>query len=161
MSDTAQRLARSLVAKRGYDEGAVDEARALAGACDFVLTRHDGMNFSIVCIVDAERDEGRLFGTESADAREILAACCARYSGSVRGARRPAVLVVVEVRASVREADLTRLRGYSNRFFDRNAIHAFAVDVSARRLTTATRFSWLAGIGWRRFLQREIASPGE
>ena len=89
-------------------------------------------------------------------AKEILATCCDRYSGTLGGAKQPSVLVVVEVRRSIDEEDLGRLRGYSNRLIDSNAIHAFAVDCSAKRVVTATRCSWLSGLRWRRFLRGEI-----
>jgi hypothetical protein len=157
MSGTARRLVESFVAKQGYVDGTVPEASSLANVCDFVLTKSDGMTFSIVCIVDAENQDSKKFEMNREPAKEILAACCNRYSGTLGGAQQPAVLVLVEVRRVVGQEDLDRLRGYSNRFFDRNAIHAFAVDCSAPKVVTATRFSWLAGLGWRRFLRREIA----
>lgn len=160
MNTAANCLARAFVAKRGYVENAVDEAIPLVNACDVILTRADGMNFSIVCIVDAESTASKRFDFARGAAKEILAACCARYTGMLGGAKQPAVLVVVEVRSAIGEGDVSRLRGYSNRFFDRNAIHAFLVDRSAKSVVTATRYSFLAGWGWRSFLRREVASLG-
>ena len=155
---TAEQLAQAFIAKRGYVPQTVSEAMPLTTACDAVLTRADGMNFSIICIVDAENAASKRFDVRKEVAKEILAACCDRYTGMVTGTKQPAVLVVIEVRAAVNEDDVNRLRGYSNRFFDRNVIHAFLVDRSAKTVVTATRFSFLAGWGWRRFLQREVAS---
>ena len=159
MSATADRLAQGFIAKQGYVAGTVDEATALIGACDFILTKHDGLSFSMVCIVDAAKDANRRFEFAKDAAKDILAACCDRYSGTVGGAKQPAALVIVEVRPSAAEDDVNRLRSYSNQFFDRNAIHAFVVDCSTKRVVTATRFSFLAGWGWRRFLRREMALP--
>jgi hypothetical protein len=158
MSGTTQKLVRGFVAKQGYGESTVEEAIPLAEACDFILTRSDGMNFSIVCLVDAEDRDLRRFEMEKKRAKEILALCCERYSGALGGAKPPATLVIVEVRRSFGEEDFERLRRYSNRFLDTNAIHAFGVDCSTRKVVTATRYSWLAGLGWRRFLQREMAT---
>jgi hypothetical protein len=159
MSGTTRKLVRGFVATQGYSESTVEEAIPLGEACDFILTRSDGMNFSIVCLVDAEDRDLARFEMEKQKAKEILALCCERYSGTLGAARLPAALVVVEVRRSFGEDDFARLRRYSNRFFDSNVIHAFGVDCSTRKVVTATRFSWLAGLGWRRFLQRELATP--
>lgn len=153
---TVDSLARGFVETQGYEAGTVPEAEALATACETLLTRHDGLNFSIVCIVDAAARGGRGFDFDKASAKAILSTCAQRYSGTMQGAVMPATLVVVEVRRSARPQDLARLKAYSNRFFDQNAIHAFVVDTGAGKVVTATRFSWLGGIGWRRFLKREV-----
>lgn len=158
MSTTADRLAKEFIAKQGYVAGTVDEAAPLIDACDFILTKQDGLSFSLVCIVDAESDAARRFEFAKDAAKEILAVCCARYSGTITGAKMPAVLVIVEVRPSVTDEDRKRLRGYSNRFFDQNAIHAFVIDCSTKKVATATRYSLVAGWGWRRFLSREMTA---
>ncbi len=150
----AVRISRRFVEARGYLVGTAPELAPLEPACDFLLTKHDGLTFSIVAIVDAERDDERRFDVEPDRIHEVLAACCERYSGSVGGAKQPAVLVVVEVRTESDEAK-QRLRGYSNRTFDRNAVHAFVVDTARDKVVTATKFSFIAGWGWRRFLVRE------
>jgi hypothetical protein len=160
MSTTAERLAKAFIAKQRYVDKAVDEAAPLVNASDFVLTRADGMNFSIVCIVDAEGAASKRFDVGREVAKQILAACCDRYTGLLGGTKQPAVLVVVEVHSALGEGDVGRLRGYSNRFFDRNAIHGFLIDRSAKRVLTATRYSSLSGWGWGRFLRREMASLG-
>lgn len=158
MSTTAERLAQAFKEKRGFDEGTVPEAAPLRNACDITLTSSDGMHLFIVCIVDAESRESAQFGLPRDEVKEILAVCCERYCGALNGAKLPAILVVVEARRSIGRADTERLHAYSNRFFDSNAIHAFVVDGSKREVVTATRFSSLAGWGWRRFLRREITS---
>jgi len=156
MATLAERLIAGFVEERGYVVGAVPEAQALVGACDVVLTHSDGMTFSMVCVVDAEARPAKRFTLEREAAKRILAECCARYSGTMGGAKQPTTLVVVEVRQSALPEVLTRLRAYSNRTFDRNAIHGFVVDGATRQVVTATRFSWLAGWGWRRFLVRKV-----
>lgn len=157
MSTTSERLAEAFKKKQGYSEGTVPEAMPLLSACDIILTKSDGMHLFIICIVDAENRESAQFGMGRDEAKEILAVCCERYSGTMNGAKLPVALVVIEARHSIRSADTERLRGYSNRFFDSNVIHAFLVDSTKRELVTATRFSFVAGWGWRRFLQREIS----
>ena len=152
-----ERIAEGFVATQGYAARTLDEAMPLATTCDVVLTKLDGMNVSVLCLVDAESVEARRFDFDKAAAKEILAACGSRYGGTLVGSRLPASLVIVEVRRSSSEEDLTRLRRYSNRFFDTDAIHAFVVDTSMRRVITATRYSAIAGWGWRRFLRRTLA----
>jgi hypothetical protein len=159
MSTVVDRIAEGFISTQGYVAGAVDEAMPLVSACDLILTKSDGMHFSIICIVDAEASESRRFEFGRESAKEILAACCDRYCGTLGGAKQPAVLVIIEVRRTRREEDGKRLREYSNRFFDRNAIHAFIVDCSTSTVVTPTRFSFLAGWGWRRFLRRQLRAP--
>jgi hypothetical protein len=93
----AIRLARHLVAA-GYRPGVVPEAAALEAAADIVLTGVEGLSFTIVCIVDRERDPQREFGLPPARVAEIGAAC-AKYSGSANGARMSAAIKIVEVGA--------------------------------------------------------------
>lgn len=90
MTPSAERLAKAFVAKQGYVEGTVDEALPLAKACDFILTKSDGMTFSIVCLVAAENGEPRRFDVGRDAAKDILAMCCERYAGTLNGAKLPA-----------------------------------------------------------------------
>ena len=152
MSVTSQ-LAARISRHVGYVEGAVDEASDLTGACDVVLTRSDGQRFSVFCLVDAEKDEAKRFGLERVRVKEILALCRDRYCGTLTGAKEPAVLEIVEVRALVKPEDLTRLRAYPNRFIDVDAVHAYALDCALVKALTATK---VVVLGRRRFLEREM-----
>jgi hypothetical protein len=87
----ARYLANVLTAKYGFAAGTVPEAEKLAsGGADFVLTRSDGLTFSAVCIVDAERDPSRRFSLTRGELIEIGKACRAKYSGRLSGAKMPA-----------------------------------------------------------------------
>jgi hypothetical protein len=145
-------LEQALMATQNYEPGAVPQAKELFESADRVLCRVQGMNFSVLAIVDASEESERRFELPKERAKAMLAACTQHYSGTLKGAKMPSALVVVELRKGVTDADKTRLKAYSNSFFDQDAIHAFLVDTDTREVHTATRFSWLAGMGWRRFL---------
>jgi hypothetical protein len=151
---TARRLAARIVEHLSYVEGLVEEAAPFAEASDIVLLRSDGFTFSVLCMVDAERDDSKRFRMERAEGKEILRLCRDRYCGTIGGAKQPARLEIVELRNSVRATDVDRLKAFSNRIFDTDAINAFIVDTSEARAITATRWSFWSGR--RRFLEREI-----
>jgi hypothetical protein len=153
-TSTAQRLAARVVDHLGYVESLVDEAAPFANASDIVLIKTDGLTFSVLCIVDAERDESKQFRMARAEAKEILAHCRDRHCGTIAGAKQPARLEIVEIRSSFRTSDLARLKAFSNRFFDTDSIGAFVVDTSEARAVTATRWSFWNGR--RGFLERQI-----
>ena len=153
-TSTARRLAARIVDRLGYVEGQVDEAAPFAHASDIVLTESDGFTFSVLCIVDAERDDSKRFRMDRAEAKEVLSHCRDRYCGTMNGAKMPARLEIVELRNSVRADDLKRLNAFSNRFFDTDSISAFVVNASDARATTATRWSFWNGR--RGFLEREM-----
>src|SRR4051812_21810372 len=81
----AIRLARHLVASGRFQPGAPPEAQALLAAADIVLTGSDGLTFTLVCIVDRERDPTRAFGLPAAEV-EAIGAACARYAAAFGGA---------------------------------------------------------------------------
>jgi hypothetical protein len=68
MSGTARRLVESFVTRHGCVEGTVPEAHVLTTACDVILTRDDGMAFSMVCVVDAENHDTKTFDADSRSA---------------------------------------------------------------------------------------------
>jgi rhomboid protease GluP len=150
----ARYLAKTLVVKHGYSEGTVPEAAKLAGACDLVLTKVDGLTFSAICIVDAERDPSRRFGLSRDELLEIGKACRARYAGRVNGAKMPATVEIVEVRGSVTSADQERLKPLRSRLG--TVTSAYAVDRSA---STVTVNAWSLFNPRRRLLERLLRQP--
>jgi rhomboid protease GluP len=160
----AIRLARHLVAGAGFRPGVVPEAAALEGAADIVLTGIEGLSFTIVCIVDRERDPARGFGLSAAQAEEIGAAC-AKYSGSANGARMSAAIKVIEVGAGPpTAAQRARLGPFRRRaFFTHCVLSAWAIDTAAKSVWTPARFG--GRFSDRPFLERLLhapdAAPGE
>src|SRR5829696_484102 len=73
-------LARWLCAERGYRPGTAPEAADLAAASDLVLTKANGFNFQVVCILDRDRCGGaaRDLGL-SREALVAIGAACATY----------------------------------------------------------------------------------
>jgi len=153
-TSTARRLAARIVDRLGYVEALVDEAAPFGDASDIVLIKSDGLTFSVLCIVDAERDDSKRFRMERAEAKEVLSHCRDRFCGTIAGAKQPALLEIVELRNAFRADDLKRLKAFSNRFFDTDSISAFVVNTSETRAITATRWSFWNGR--RRFLEREM-----
>jgi rhomboid protease GluP len=150
----ARYLAKLLVVKQGYTEGTVPEAQKLAGASDILLTKTDGMTFSAICIIDAERDSSRRFGLPCREVVEIAKACRARYAGRVNRAKMPATIEIIEVRKSVRAEDWQRLKPLRARVGA--VVFSYAVDLSA---STVTVNAWSPINVRRRFLERALRGP--
>ena len=129
-------LAKVLAAKHGFSPGTVPEAGRLAGAADFVLTKLDGLTCSVVCIVDAERDPSRRFGLGRDELIAIGKTCRAKYSGTVNGAKMPAIIEIVEILSSVTDEDRERLKPLRSRL---GAVAlAYGVDLSTSTVTVTT-----------------------
>jgi rhomboid protease GluP len=155
----ANRLARHLVVGAGYRPGIfVPEAVPLAAAADLVLTGMEGLSFTIVCIVDREHDPGREFGLDAAEVARIGAAC-AKYSGSVNGARMSAEIKVVEVGdvpPTPRQRE--RLAPFRRRaFFTPCVLSAWVIDTAARTVWTPGPFG--GRFSDRPFLERLLQAP--
>ena len=104
-------FAKRLVAEEGFTEGTVEEARALMDACDVLLMYTDGMRFSLVCVVDAERDPTRKFALPPEVVRGIAEACRV-YCGKLFGVQLSPLIRIVEIRSRIEEADRKRLLAY-------------------------------------------------
>ena len=104
-------MVEQLSQAKGYELAVPPEAAPLRDACDAMLVRTDGMNVSLLLVVDADRDPKRHFGAPLALVERVGAACRAAYAGVANGARLPVFLEIVELRADVTEADVRRMRG--------------------------------------------------
>jgi rhomboid protease GluP len=151
-------LAKRLIATKGYQAGTVPEAQELASACDVVITRADGMQFSVVCIVDRERDPNRLF-TLSQDKLVEIGTACSKYAGRVGMNKMPVTLSVMEVsRGAIGDDDRNRL-GALRRAFPGRAkvvIAPWILDTASATAWTNVRFGGrLAGRGLFERMMRE------
>jgi rhomboid protease GluP len=159
----AIRLARHLVAGAGFRPGVVPEAAALEGAADFVLTGMDGLTFTIVCIVDRERDPAHEFGLPPAQV-EAIGTACAKYSGAVNGARMSAAIKIVEVgHAPPTAGQRARLAPFRRRaFFTHCVLSAWVLDTAAKTVWTTSPFGGrlAGGASDRAFLERLLQAPG-
>lgn len=91
MEPFANYLARYLIAAHGFTRETVPEARALASACDIVLTRARDKSFDLVCIVDREAQPMKRF--EMAPDQLIdIGKRCRKYAGK-GNLRRPAIKI--------------------------------------------------------------------
>jgi hypothetical protein len=120
-------LAQLLIAKHGYHEGTVPEARSLAAACDYIVTKSDGTGFWILGIVDAAKDPAKRFLLDWRTLREIAKTCRDRHSERISRSRLPAVIEIVEIRNTVSRQDIERLKPLKSRFHQ--VIATYAVDL--------------------------------
>ena len=125
-------LAQFFVAKKGYRPGTVPEAQPLADACDYTVTKSDGLTFSIICIVDASRDMKRQFTLGRDDVIAVAKLCRKKYAGRVSLSKMPVTVEIIEVRHRVTPEDLARLKPLRSRM--NQIVGAFAVDLSKRKV---------------------------
>lgn len=151
----ARYLAKVLIARHGFSEGCVLEAQKLASTSQIVLTKSDGLTFSVVCIVDAERDSSRRFDLTRRDVVDIGKACRAKYSGRINSARMPATIEIIEVRPSVTAADRERLKPLRARLGGA-VVMAYAVDLAASSVSVN---GWSLVDPRRRLLERLVREP--
>jgi rhomboid protease GluP len=149
-------LARYYEGHKGFRAGTVSEAEALLRACDRVLTQSDGLTFRVICIVDREKDPGRIFAP-SPDALREIGEKCLKYAGKVNNTQMPVTLQVVEVgRASA--ADRTRLAAYKRKsLLGKVILMAWTLDPVSREVWTNAPLGGLF-VG-KRALQALLRSP--
>jgi rhomboid protease GluP len=138
----------------GYSEGTVDEALPLAAACDYILTKSNGLTFSILCIVDAEANPARRFGLDRKAVVEIAKTCRRLYAGRISASKMPVAIEIIEVRKRVTRDDLLRLKPLRSRF--RQIIGAYAVDLTEK--TATGNFRALYDVR-KRFIERALREP--
>jgi rhomboid protease GluP len=151
-------LAKNYIAKKGFKNGTVPEAADLAAASDIVLTRADGLNFQIVCIVDRERNPGKQFGL-SRDAIFKIGQQCLKYAGKVNRAQMPVTLQIMEIGpGAMNQADLQRLKALKRpSAFSKVVIAAWAVDTAKKSVWSN---AWLNGrLLGRGFIEGVLRAP--
>ena len=151
-------LARSYIAKKGFQAATVPEAAGLTAASDIVLTRADGMNFQIICIVDRERNPGKQFALSRAAVAEIGKACL-KYSGKMNGVQMPVVIHVMEIGPGpVSGADYKRLKTLKRpSMFSKAHIAAWSIDTARKSVWSN---AWLKGLLLGRpFVEKMLRAP--
>lgn len=107
----AQHLAEVLVATRGFERRVEAEAEMLAGACDIVLTKSDGMSFVMVGLVDRERRPQARFTLTLEDVKAVGRRCLV-HTGYLHNAKMPVYIHIIEISAEPwSEDDRRRLAG--------------------------------------------------
>jgi Uncharacterized membrane protein (homolog of Drosophila rhomboid) len=161
LSNTAEEtfavyLAKHYIGRKGYREGTVPEAAALAGACDIVLTLMDGMTMRVVCIVDREAHAEKTFGL-SYEALEEIGQQCLKYSGKVNGAQMPVIFEIMEVGAGpVTQEDRLRLGSLKRAsMFSKVVLSGWKLDTIAGDVWTNAQFGFFT----KRPIERLLRSP--
>jgi rhomboid protease GluP len=130
-------LAKYYLVNKGYNALLPPEAAELTSACDFVVCRHDGMTFEIVCFVDREARPGERFGLSPDDTRDI-ARNCLKYAGKMGVSQMPASIRVVEVGPGINIfEEQRRLQAFQRETtFSRAGVTAWLVDTSSKTVWT-------------------------
>ena len=158
-STAAEYLAERMCAEKGCARDSVPEARTLAEASDILLTKADGLTFSLTCVVDRDAHPERRFPLDR-DAVVAAAQGCLGYTGSINGAKMPVAVQIWEVgRGAGAESDWPRLKAYSKRFAGRAkvVVSAWALDPESGTVRSTLPFHGL--LGGRRFLERCLREP--
>lgn len=137
-------LAKQYIAKKGFNPGTVPEAEELTVASDIVLTRADGMNFHILCLVDCEKHPEKQFGLPPAKVQEIGEQCL-KYSGKLNRSKMPVVIQIIEVGAApISAEDQQRLKPFKRKnLFSKVIITASRVDTVTQSIWASTAFQRL------------------
>lgn len=159
---TAVYLARVMIGQRGYRPGTVPEAAALADAADLVLTKADGMQLQILCIVDREQDPARTFPLDLATIIST-AKQCLHYTGTFNGTKLPVGVQIWEVGPNAGAApEVARLRPLARTWpgRDKVLVSAWTLDTTSHTVTSNARWGGrLAGRGALEKLLREPRRP--
>jgi rhomboid protease GluP len=151
-------LARRQAADKGFALGTVPEARELVHACDIVMTKSDGLNFEILCILDRESRPSRSFGLSGGDLQRIGKACL-KHSGSVSGTKMPVIIHILEIGNFPADDEQKRRLSALKRpsVFSKTVPVGFALDTSSGAVwSTGPLGGWMHG---RHYLQKLLRSP--
>ena len=157
----ASYLAKNYVATKGFKPGTVPEAQKLKSASDIILTRADGLAFSIICIVDAEADPSKRF-TLSAGEVETIGQQCTKYSGRVRGRRIPVEIRIFQVGSlPINAKRRENMRSYKEEYptLASVLINATYIDTTNKVVYMNTLFNGLTR--GRLFIERLLKTPRE
>ena len=151
-------LSRYLVGRLGFQAIVVPEAAELAEACDQVLTRTDPGSFHIACIVDRDRNPGRVFSLSPARVRAI-AANCLDYTDSIRRTKLPVGLSIYEIGAgATSKANTDRLAPYRRAStFSKALVSAYAIDPVSKEVWNNR--PWLGRAAGNRWLRQLLLQP--
>jgi hypothetical protein len=89
-------LAKQLIARHGYFEGAPRAAADIAAQSDYVLGFHDGYSPVIIALIYRDAHPGKAF-TLSAERIRQIAEDCRALAGRVGTTRMPVVIQLMEV----------------------------------------------------------------
>ena len=156
-------LARQYIARKGYKWATESEVDQLRAASDFVVTRANGLNFEIVCIVDCEARPTAGFWLPKA-AVEDVGTKCFKYTGTLNRQRMPVRIQIIEAGRQITREDQARLAAYRRASLSAKVVPmAWIVDPGNR---SAWSNSWQAsllgdGLFIRRLLRRPRVSEAE
>ncbi|RFB78384.1 rhomboid family intramembrane serine protease [Methylovirgula sp. 4M-Z18] len=131
----ARYLAHAYIAKKSFVAGTVPEAQELAEACDYIVTKSDGLHFHIIGIVDGEAHPGKQFSLPLERLQQIGQACT-RYAGTFGRSKLAVPIDIIETSTQpTSEADKARLRPIKRRAIrDKVVLASWHIDTFDRTL---------------------------
>lgn len=149
-------LARQLIAKQGFAQGAPAEARGIAEQSDYVLYFTDGYSPIIIGLIDREANPGKSFMLSAMEVSHIGDACRA-LAGRMNTVRMPVTIHLMEVGAVAHDAE-RRLGYIKSSFFSKVQTSAWTIDPQQGAILTTAGYR---ARGLRGFIQKLLVSPRE
>jgi rhomboid protease GluP len=150
-------LAKQLIAKQGFVEGAPQAAADIAAQSDYVLTYHDGYSPIIIGLIDRDAHPGKGFTLSVARVRQIAKDCRA-LAGRVGMTKMPVGIQLMEV-ADATPDQLERLAAIKpSSFFSKLMISAWTIDPQRAAIWSTADYR---SRGRRKFIQGLLDNPRE
>ncbi len=103
-------MAKQFIARKGYKQGTVPEARELQNISDIVLTFMNGISFRIACFIDRDKNSGKFFNPDPVMLENIIQRC-QKYTGKIQRQKMPVEIMFFEVSSGpVSAANRDRLK---------------------------------------------------
>ena len=150
-------LAKQLIARYGFAEGAPQAAAEIAAQSDCMLTFHDGYTLAIIALIDRDAHPGKAF-TLSGERVRAIAQECLKLGGRVGTARMPVTIQLIEVGGASPEQPQRLGAIRTSWLLSRLIISAWAIDTQRAAIWTTADYR---GSARRRFIQNLLDGPRE
>jgi rhomboid protease GluP len=152
-------LARQLIAKEGYSEGAVAEAAPLAANCHILLSHFDGYTLKILCLIDQEAHPGSSFGL-TPEALNDIGKACLKHTGRIHFNKMPVTIMVMEVGPEDADARQRLAHYRPSSIFSKVQLSGWVVDPDAKTVWNNIGLfgRWAPPAG---FIHKLMAAPYE
>jgi rhomboid protease GluP len=150
-------LAREFVLQKGFEIGSVSDVKGLAAASNIVLTRSDGRSFTILCLIDQERDPRASFNL---DVNEVLriGESCQKPIDEISRAPTPVFIRIMEIGYASTEPQERRLRAlHQSSRKAKVSISTMIVDTTLEEVWASDR-TWLAKGAYQGFVEKLLNS---
>jgi hypothetical protein len=150
-------LAKQLIAKHRFREGAPQAAADLAAQSDYVLSFHDGFSPVVIGLIDRDAHSGKAF-TLSVARVQAIAEGCRALASNVRLNKMPVVVQLMEVGGASADQPQRLAAIKASSFFSKVMISAWAIDPQRAAIWTTADYR---ARGRRKFIQDLLENPRE